>query len=83
MTSPVNRSLIIVLQDGTPVLDWGDGYAQDLLTGKFRTFSEGEYSHPIQDRELDELKKTGRIEGYDSRQVYLLQMPEPPRRTID
>ncbi len=83
MSSPVNRTLIIVLQDGTPVLDWGDGNAQDLLTGEFRSFKEGEYSHPIQDKELDVLKQTGRIKDYDSRQVYLLQMPEPPRRTID
>lgn len=81
--TPISRQWIYMLQDGTPVIDWGDGKVQDMYSGDFKPFDEKDYSHPITDRELDVLKNAGRVSKYDSKDVYVNSLPEPPREMID
>ncbi len=80
---PINRQWIYILRNGTPVFDWGDGLAQDLMSGDFLDYEKNDISHPIQDNELEMLKRAGRVERFDAGQVYVFSMPEPPHRTLD
>ncbi len=77
---PVDRQLIIVLRDGTPLVDWQDGVGIDLLNNEFRNFSPDEYNHAIQDDELGVLKRSGRIISFDQRLVFVASLPEMPRQ---
>jgi hypothetical protein len=79
----VNRQWILVLKDGSIVIDWGDGMFQDVRSGDFSKFSEEEISHHIKDDELDWLKRIGRVEKYDTTQVFIFRLPERPQRTLD
>lgn len=80
---PIDRQWIFVLRDGRPVLDWGDGLVQDLLNGEFVNFSKETISHPIQDDDLEMLKRAGRIERFNDRQVYVYSLPERPQPTLE
>jgi hypothetical protein len=80
---PVSRQWIYVLVDGRAVIEWEDNMLQDLMSGEFIRPAEAAYSHPIQDDELDILRRAGRVDRYDSREVYIYSLPEPPRRTLD
>jgi len=80
---PIDRQLIFILQDGTPVLDLGEDLVQDLLSGDFVSPLKSQFSHPIQDDELEMLRRAGRVEKFNARQVFVYALPEPPRRTIE
>jgi hypothetical protein len=80
---PISRQWIFILKDGTPIVEWEDGLVQDLLTGKFVHSAQGDYSHPIRDDELEMLRRAGRVDSFDARQVYVYSLPEPPRRMLD
>ena len=80
---PIDRQWIYVLKDGRTVLDWGDDLVQDLLNGDFVSFSKEAFSHPIQDVDLEMLKRAGRIERFDDRQVYVYSLPERPLPTLE
>ncbi|MCJ7534710.1 MAG: hypothetical protein MUO57_04170 [Anaerolineales bacterium] len=80
---PIDRQWIFVLDDGSPVVDWGDDLIQDLLSGDFSASNREDAGHPIRDDELEMLKRAGRIERYDSRHVYIYALPERPRPTIE
>ena len=81
--TPFNRNWVVILNDGSPVLDWGDGLFQDIMTGDFMQLNESTISRAIMDNELDRLHLAGRIFGYDSTLVYLGPLPERNRRTLD
>jgi len=81
--TPVNRHYVVILQNGNPVIDWGNELFQDLLSGQFIHGTEAEISHTSQDDELELLKHMGRIFDYDANYVYIYPLPEPPHRTID
>ncbi|MBI3158226.1 MAG: hypothetical protein HYZ26_01340 [Chloroflexi bacterium] len=81
--TPLNRTWICMLIDGTPVIDWGNGKVQDIYTGEFRPYREGEFSHVATDRDLDQLKRAGRVCEYTGKLVYLNALPEPERRVLD
>lgn len=74
----IRREIIIVLDDGTPLLDWDQGVGIDLLRGEFIRYSKMPYSHPIQDDELEILKRAGRVISYDSHEVVFSTLPERP-----
>ncbi len=76
---PVERQLIIVLEDGTPILDWQDGMGIDLLNGEFVPFMQKDYNHAIQDDELEVLKHAGRVISFDQRHVFVSSLPEMRR----
>jgi len=81
--TPVNRSWVLILQDGTPVIDWGDNLFQDISSGRFIHCAEKDISHTILDDELDQLRRTGRIVRYDKMTVFFTNLPERPVRTLD
>lgn len=81
--TPIPRDLVFVLKSGEIVVDWGDGRVQDIETGEFHPFKEKDYGRAISDSDLDRLKLMGRVDSFDPRTVFLLPLPEPPRRTIE
>ncbi len=81
--TPINRHWILVLKDGSIVIDWGDDLYQDIRTGEFLSIREEDYSHHILNQELDWLVKIGRVATYDAKLVHIHSLPERPQRTID
>lgn len=81
--TPVLRHWVLVLHNGTIVVDWGDGQSQDVFSGEFRGLNEAEISHSAQIDELEMLKRASRISYYDSQQVWFINLPERPSRNID
>ena len=81
--TPVNRSFVVILRNGIPAIDWGEGLFQDILSGDFIHCVEMDIDHTIQDEELDQLARTGRIYSYNTQTIYLYPLPEPPRQTIE
>lgn len=81
--TPINRQMVIVLKDGTIVIDWGDGIYQDIRSGEFMPVREADYSHHILNAELDWLIKIGRVAAYDRDTVQCHSLPERPQRTIE
>jgi len=79
----VSKHNLYVLKDGAMVVDWGDGEAQDVMTGGFLHFDDADIGHPMTDRELDWLVMRGRVVNYDSRYVYLGVLPEGKRKMLD
>ncbi len=79
---PFDRQWVYVLEDGRPVIDWGDDLLQDILNGDFINSNRGD-GHPIRDDELEMLQRAGRVERFDSRHVYVFALPERPRPTIE
>jgi hypothetical protein len=76
----IRREIIIVLDDGTPLLDWDQGVGIDLFRGEFIRYSGMPYSHPIQDDELETLRRAGRVISFDSQEVIFSTLPEVPSR---
>jgi hypothetical protein len=72
-----------MLIDGTPVIDWGNGKVQDIYSGRFKPYREGEFSHVATDRDLEQLKRAGRVGDYTARLVYVNALPEAARRVLD
>lgn len=81
--TPINRQWIFVTRKGVIAIDWGNGLAQDIVSGEFFEYKEALYSHPAGDRELDQLIRMGRVESYDRTTAYVYSLPELPRRTLD
>ncbi|MGA2112046.1 MAG: hypothetical protein ABSG98_07835 [Anaerolineales bacterium] len=79
--TPIHREWVYALQDGTVVVDWGEGTLQDIVTGDF--LREGKFGHELQDHELENLRNSGYIGDFDSRNVYLRPLPEIKRPTLD
>jgi len=72
----IERQYVTVIDDGSVVIDWGNGRLQDMLTGKFKAVPEEEPCTPVQDHELDRLVAAGRVETYNWRTVFVLALPE-------
>lgn len=79
----INRRWVLVLTNGVIIIDWGDGVFQDLLTGEFIRQVSLAGSHVIQDEQLQWLKRTGNIAGFDESNVYINNLPEFPRKSIE
>ena len=79
----VTRQWISVQRDGTIVLDWGDGRGIDLIHGEFVPYNPNDFSHPVQDDELETLRHMGRVSSYDKINVFLVSVPEMPARDED
>jgi hypothetical protein len=80
---PVNRNFVLVLTDGTILIDWGDHRYQDIETGEFKIIKEKFVCHRIMDDELKGLKQSRKILDYDSRLVYFGQLPEIPFKPME
>ena len=81
--TPIDRHWIVLLQDGTVAIDWGDGLFQDIVSGEFIHKTEADVSHTILDEELEHLKLANHIYRYDANIVYLHPLPEHHHPTID
>ena len=75
----INRQLVFVLKNGVVVVDWGNGWGADPDSGKFIRFTDQDFSHSIQEDELESLKRMGLVVEYNQSQVYFTYMPEPPQ----
>jgi hypothetical protein len=74
--TPIERTWICITFDGDAVVDWGDGNAQDLYSGDLIPFDDTRYSHMATDNDMDMLLRAGRIAAFDSRYVYLNNLPD-------
>ncbi len=81
--TPVERQWILLLKDGTVVIDWGDGLYQDVYSGDFFQLEEAEISHKVQDEDLELLKRTGRVVSFDAYKVFFNMLPERPASSIE
>ncbi|NUM47258.1 MAG: hypothetical protein HUU38_21365 [Anaerolineales bacterium] len=71
----INRQWVISLTNGTAALDWGEGMAQDLLSGEFLCYSAEEYGHTLRDEDLTALHASGRVASFTALQVGLYAWP--------
>lgn len=76
--TPIDRHWLSVLSDGTVILEWGDGTGVDMTTNEFIQLKPGQFTHAVQDDDLETLRRMGRITGYDALRVYILSLPERP-----
>jgi hypothetical protein len=81
--TPINRQWVLIMRDGSVVIDWGGGRFLDINNGDMRICSENEISHHIQDSELDHLKSTGQVSWYNNQLVYFPGLPDRPLPTLD
>jgi hypothetical protein len=79
----INRHWVIVLNNGLVVVDWGEGVFQDILSGDFIHEVSLNGSHTILDQELEWLKRTANIAGFDEHNVYVQGLPENPKKTLE
>jgi len=78
----INRRWVLVLNNGSIIIDWGEGVFQDIHTGEFLSEVSLVGSHAILDEQLDWLRRTATIAGYDECNVYVNNLPEQPKKTI-
>jgi hypothetical protein len=78
--TPIDRQWLGVLSDGTVILEWGDGTGVDMVTNETINLKPGQWTHAVQDDDLETLRRMGRIGGYDDRRVYVLSLPEKPSK---
>jgi hypothetical protein len=81
--TPIDRTWVVVMRDGTIVVDWGEGVYQDVHTGEFYKSTDAEVSHRVTNDELEWLKHIDRVSQYDSRTVHFYNLPERPQSTIE
>lgn len=81
--TPIQRQWVLVLQDGLIVVDWGEGLFQDIYSGQFLQSLEGIISHTAQNDELEMLRRSGQVDHFDARQVWVTHLPERPVRLMD
>ena len=81
--TPVQRQWILVLRNGVVVVDWGDGLYQDVDNGEFVQAERIEISHSAQNLDLEMLKRSSRINGYDANQAWFINLPERPAQLMD
>jgi hypothetical protein len=74
-TIPVPRNRVFVLVDGTFVVQWEENRVQDLLSGRYRPFSEETLGNPISDYELGQLKNRGIVAHFDHELIHLSPNP--------
>ncbi len=81
--TPVNRQWVLILNDGTIVVDWGDGLIQDVFSGDFLPSTDAQLGHPVQNGDLEMLLRASRVSQYDAQQVWFINLPERPIHTMD
>lgn len=75
---PIDRQLLSMLDNGTVILDWGDGTAIDLANNEFIQIKKNPILQSVQDDDLENLRRMGRIVGFDNLRVYVPSLPERP-----
>jgi len=80
--TPIGRNWVVIMRSGAVAIDWGDGLFQDAISGDFFNAVESEVSHRSNDSDLDWLKHVGRVDDYDSTNVYFVGLPDLPFRKL-
>ena len=80
--NPVARQWLLILRDGSAIVDWGDQRYQDVATGSFLKLDGTQISHSANNLDLEQLRHSGMISGYDDQNVYLLGLPEQPHTDL-
>ncbi len=75
---PIDRQLLSVLEDGTVLLDWGDGTGIDLANNEFIRVVKKTVLQAVQDDDLEALRRMGRIISFDHLRIYVPSLPERP-----
>jgi hypothetical protein len=78
-SSPVLRSQVFTINDGTVVVQWSETRVQDIHTGRYREFSHRDFGRRLTDYDLDRLKELAVIEHYNHAYIWLYAMPEQGR----
>ena len=81
--TPVHRQWVLVLPNGEIVVDWGDGLVQNVFSGEFMQISETQSCVPVQNEDLEMLVRASRVAHFDGQQVWFINLPERPVRSID
>ncbi len=71
----VPRSRVFVTVDGLFVVHWEENRVQDLLSGRYLTFTEKQFDAPVTDWELHQLRNWGVVESFDEAFVWLQRVP--------
>lgn len=80
---PVDRHWVLVLQNGTVLIDWGESLYQDVETGVFLELEEEPAAQSIQEELLKVLKQRNIITDWDDRIAYFNYLPERPLNYIE
>jgi hypothetical protein len=75
---PVDRHWVLVLTNGTILIDWGNHLFQDVDTGEFTELTADPIAQPVQEEMLKILKQRSIIHSWDDRIVYFNYLPERP-----
>lgn len=71
----INRKWVFALTNGILALDWGEGMAQDLITGAFICYTPEEYGHLLDEDELTTLISDGRVSQFNADQAAIYAWP--------
>jgi hypothetical protein len=71
----INRKWLFALTHGTPALDWGEGMAQELISGAFFCYAADEYGRLLSDAELSALMPSGRVAEFNAEQAAIYPWP--------
>lgn len=72
----IDRNWLVLLDDGTPAVDWGDGTMQNIITGEFIADTGRSAAFPVPPEELARMAKAGVIIFAGEKQVELHPLPE-------
>jgi hypothetical protein len=78
----VLRSRVFVMKDGAFVVRWSDTLVQELVSGHYRVFNDGDFGAPITDFELKQLMDVGLVKGFDRDHVHLNTLPEKYQESL-
>ncbi len=68
---PLPRQRVFVLQNGEFVVQWEAHHVQDLLNGRYYSYTPEQYGSAISDWELTQLKARSVVYDFDESTVYL------------
>ena len=67
----IHRKWFFVHKNGKLLLDWGQGKAQEVLSGQFISYVPKDYVHAVKDEMLVGLMETGKVIRFDQEQVVI------------
>jgi hypothetical protein len=74
---PVPRHEVLMLRDGSFVVQMDKHTVRDLVTGQRRDHTPEPADYPLSDTQLEQLKLTQRIEHYDRAYVWVFPLHDP------
>ena len=80
---PVDRHWVLILQNGTVLIDWGENLYQDVDTGEFLEMESEPVAYTAQEEMLKILKQRNIIADWDDRVAYFNYLPERPSNVIE